>query len=149
MEREQISNTSEKRRHIIRDQEANGPVPPRKSMITSYAQHTTVAHFNMSSSNQTTKSTAPATKTRKPPPVHITPCLLQMKFSEEQLVDCDKTDKGCFGGDMGQAFDWIKENGGVCTEEDYPYAGLWPPFKTCTTTCTAVEGTEVRRVECL
>eukprot|EP00903_Cladosiphon_okamuranus_P012214 g11454.t1 len=66
------------------------------------------------------------------------------KFSEEQLVDCDKTDHGCFGGDMGQAFDWIKENGGLCTEEDYPYAGLWPPFKTCTTTCTLVEGTEVK-----
>ncbi|CAM9145108.1 unnamed protein product [Pylaiella littoralis] len=66
------------------------------------------------------------------------------KFSEEQLVDCDKVDKGCFGGDMGQAYDWIKENGGVCTEEEYPYAGLWPPFKTCATACTPVEGTEVK-----
>lgn len=63
-------------------------------------------------------------------------------------MDCDKTDKGCFGGDMGQAFDWIKENEGVCTEEDYPYAGLWPPFKTCTTTCTPVEGTEVGWLVC-
>lgn len=78
-----------------------------------------------------------------PLPPFTLPRLTQTKFSEEQLVDCDKTDKGCFGGDMGQAFDWIKENGGVCTEEDYPYAGLWPPFKTCTTTCTPVEGTEV------
>lgn len=58
-------------------------------------------------------------------------------------MDCDKTDKGCFGGDMGQAFDWIKDNGGVCTEEAYPYTGLWPPFKTCATTCTPIEGTEV------
>lgn len=67
-----------------------------------------------------------------------------MKFSEEQLVDCDKVDQGCFGGDMGQAFDWIKDNGGVCAEEDYPYAGLWPPIKTCETTCSVVEGTEVK-----
>lgn len=66
------------------------------------------------------------------------------KFSEEQLVDCDKVDQGCLGGDMGQAFDWIKDNGGVCAEEDYPYAGLWPPFKTCATTCEVVEGTEVK-----
>lgn len=66
------------------------------------------------------------------------------KFSEEQLVDCDKVDKGCLGGDMGQAFDWIKDNGGVCKEDDYPYAGLWPPFKTCDITCEVVEGTEVK-----
>lgn len=59
-------------------------------------------------------------------------------------MDCDKVDKGCFGGDMGQAFDWIKENGGVCAEGDYPYTGLWPPFKTCATTCDAIEGTEVK-----
>lgn len=59
-------------------------------------------------------------------------------------MDCDKVDEGCFGGDMGQAFDWIKSNGGVCAEDDYPYAGLWPPFKTCATTCVAVEGTEVK-----
>ncbi|CAN0190144.1 unnamed protein product [Ascophyllum nodosum] len=67
-----------------------------------------------------------------------------VKFSEEQVVDCDKVDQGCMGGDMGQAFDWMKDNGGVCTEEDYPYAGLWPPFKTCYSTCSVVEGTEVK-----
>lgn len=66
-----------------------------------------------------------------------------MKFSEEQLVDCDKSDSGCLGGDMGMAFDWIKDNGGVCKEDDYPYAGFWPPIKTCATTCDVVEGTEV------
>lgn len=72
----------------------------------------------------------------------------QIKFSEEQLVDCDKVDKGCFGGDMEQAFDWIKENGGVCPEDEYPYVGLWPPFKTCATTCTPIEGSQVRIVSC-
>ncbi|CAN0310310.1 unnamed protein product, partial [Ectocarpus sp. 8 AP-2014] len=67
-----------------------------------------------------------------------------VKFSEEQLVDCDKVDKGCFGGDMEQAFDWIKENGGVCPEDEYPYVGLWPPFKTCATTCMPIEGSQVK-----
>lgn len=69
----------------------------------------------------------------------------QIKFSEEQLVDCDELDSGCSGGEMGQAFDWIKQNGGVCKEDDYPYEGIWPPFKTCATTCSVVEGTEVRK----
>lgn len=67
----------------------------------------------------------------------------QMKFSEEQLVDCDKVDQGCNGGDMGQAFDWIKQNGGVCDEDDYPYQGMWPPFKTCSQTCSVIGGTQV------
>ncbi|CAM9351885.1 unnamed protein product, partial [Choristocarpus tenellus] len=66
-----------------------------------------------------------------------------VKFSEEQLVDCDREEKGCLGGDMAQAFDWIKDNGGVCDEDDYPYSGLWPPLKTCKVACNAVPGTAV------
>jgi hypothetical protein len=38
-----------------------------------------------------------------------------------QVVDCDKTDGGCQGGDMRNVFDWVKENGGLCTLSDYPY----------------------------
>lgn len=44
-------------------------------------------------------------------------------FSEEELVDCDKTDSGCQGGLMDNAFKWIIQNGGIDTEEDYPYTG--------------------------
>ncbi|CAN0482872.1 unnamed protein product, partial [Discosporangium mesarthrocarpum] len=67
-----------------------------------------------------------------------------VKFSEEQLVDCDKEERGCLGGDMAQAFDWIRDNGGVCPEDEYPYAGLWPPFKTCKdSTCALVPGSAV------
>lgn len=43
------------------------------------------------------------------------------RFSEQQLVDCDTIDKGCNGGNSANAFTWIKDNGGLNLEEDYPY----------------------------
>ena len=45
------------------------------------------------------------------------------RFSEQQLVDCDDKDAGCNGGLMENTFEWIKENGGVQLESDYPYKG--------------------------
>jgi len=49
-----------------------------------------------------------------------------MSFSEQNFVDCDNRknggkDMGCNGGLMDNAFTWAKSNGGVCTEEAYPY----------------------------
>jgi C1A family cysteine protease len=64
-------------------------------------------------------------------------------LSEEQMLDCDKVDQGCNGGEMYTAFEWIKEAGGVCTAEDYPYTGILPPFKSCRKGCDPVEGTQV------
>ena len=40
-----------------------------------------------------------------------------VSVSEQQLIDCGKG--GCDGGNMGHA--WDTAEGGVMTEEDYPY----------------------------
>lgn len=46
-----------------------------------------------------------------------------LRFSEQQLVDCDTIDSGCNGGLMEQTYTWIMENGGMNLENDYPYKG--------------------------
>lgn len=64
-----------------------------------------------------------------------------VSFSEQNLVDCDKTDGGCHGGLMDNAFDWIKKNGGLCTEDEYPYTGR--RSFSCKD-CTIVEGSDIK-----
>jgi len=61
-----------------------------------------------------------------------------VEFSEQQLVDCDHNgDMGCNGGLMDNAFGWIENNGGLCTEQDYSYTAR---TGTCKQTCSVVDG---------
>lgn len=71
-----------------------------------------------------------------------------VSFSEQQLVDCDNLrgggrNHGCSGGLMSRAFEWISDNGGLCTEVDYPYISEDGTKHTCQTTCKVVEGSEI------
>jgi len=46
-----------------------------------------------------------------------------VRLSEQNLVDCDDSNGGCEGGFMDKAYDFIKTNGGIDTEESYTYTG--------------------------
>ncbi|KAF8075613.1 hypothetical protein N665_1076s0006 [Sinapis alba] len=45
-----------------------------------------------------------------------------ISLSEQQLIDCDGApNEGCKGGTMEEAFTYIAQNGGISSEDAYPY----------------------------
>jgi len=46
-----------------------------------------------------------------------------VSVSEQNIVDCDKDDDGCDGGLPSSALTWSAHNGGVASEQAYPYRG--------------------------
>jgi C1A family cysteine protease len=72
-----------------------------------------------------------------------------VSFSEQQLVDCDNfkhggNNHGCNGGDMDSAFSWIGANGGLCSEESYPYVSGNGEKESCQTTCDVFPRSQIR-----
>jgi len=56
-------------------------------------------------------------------------------LSEQNLIDCSKKNSGCHGGVVDYAFQFVIDNGGLCQESAYPYAGKQG---VCKTSCTKV-----------
>ncbi|KAM6910416.1 uncharacterized protein FYW49_012343 [Xenentodon cancila] len=50
-------------------------------------------------------------------------------LSPQNLVDCVTENDGCGGGYMTNAFNYVKENGGIDSEEAYPYIGEDEPCR--------------------
>lgn len=47
-----------------------------------------------------------------------------VSLSEQELVDCDRGDHSCQGGFVKDAFECIRESGGLSAESRYPYNGI-------------------------
>ena len=65
-----------------------------------------------------------------------------VSLSEQELIDCDVKDKGCYGGLMDIAFEFDESGRGVCSEEDYPYEAA--KNDSCNKDCNPVDETLVK-----
>ena len=49
-----------------------------------------------------------------------------LSLSPQNLVDCVTNNDGCGGGYMTNAFDYVRQNRGIDSEDAYPYIGqVW------------------------
>jgi len=55
-----------------------------------------------------------------------------VSLSEQELLDCDTVDSACNGGLMDNAFDFVKGNGGIDSEDDWKYLARQTIFFKCT-----------------
>jgi len=53
----------------------------------------------------------------------LSPSSMQ-NLAPQQIVDCDKRDGGCNGGDTPSAYDYVISAGGMDTEASYPYKAV-------------------------
>ncbi|XP_042465825.1 zingipain-2-like [Zingiber officinale] len=67
-----------------------------------------------------------------------------ISLSEQELVDCDAGNRACNGGLMDAAFRFIINNGGINSEENYPYIGQ---KGTCNTNKKNVHVASIDRYE--
>lgn len=62
---------------------------------------------------------------------------IKTRLSVQQIIDCDKLNDGCDGGDPMLAFRFIKSNG-IASAEKYPYKGKQGQCKKTTDTETSI-----------
>nr|BAN41153.1 cysteine proteinase ACP1 precursor, putative [Entamoeba invadens] len=61
-------------------------------------------------------------------------------YSEQQLIDCDPTDNGCYGGHPDKAFTFIKKNNGITLDDSYPYMAIGEICNTTVKNIATVDG---------
>ncbi|THF98869.1 zingipain-2-like [Camellia sinensis] len=63
-----------------------------------------------------------------------------ISLSEQELVDCNVDSRGCSGGSMDTAFQFIQQNNGLTSEDNYPYIAQ---DNTCDSTKTATSVVQI------
>lgn len=67
-------------------------------------------------------------------------------LSEQEIVSCSVKygNLKCNGGNYDSAWNFVKDNNGICSESDYPYTSGNGDGGSCIKSCTPVSGTKVQ-----